>query len=196
MTVSRQSSNIEVRVVCVPFAIVDGQLHVATVGRRARTLPEIPLEGRALDAAATAACETGIGRKPRSIHQVGAFQPSSRRGQLLWIAYAGLIRDPGEGLAWHPVGTRPRLAAGLDPICDQALEHLRDWTVTGDAVFGLLPAVFSLRELQDAWEAVMDEPVDKRNFRRKVLGEGWVEPASTESAGHRSGTQLYRAARA
>jgi 8-oxo-dGTP diphosphatase len=58
--------------------------------------------------------------------------------------------------------------------------------------FELLPVEFTLSELQNAYEIVLGEDLDKRNFRRKILSAGILEP----SGGHRSGegrpARLYR----
>ena len=36
--------------------------------------------------------------------------------------------------------------------------------------FELLPAKFTLRQLQHLYETILDRQLDKRNFRKKILG--------------------------
>ena len=38
--------------------------------------------------------------------------------------------------------------------------------------FELLPAKFTLSQLQHLYEAVLERPLDKRNFRKKILSMG------------------------
>ena len=58
--------------------------------------------------------------------------------------------------------------------------------------FELLPEVFTLSELQGAYEIVLGEELDKRNFRRKILSAGVIEPSGSLRAGEGRPAQLYR----
>ena len=58
--------------------------------------------------------------------------------------------------------------------------------------WSLLPGRFTLRELQDVYEAILEEPVDKRNFRRRVVGLGVVRPTNeTRKDGAHRPARLY-----
>ena len=58
--------------------------------------------------------------------------------------------------------------------------------------FQLLPETFTLTELQTAYETILREQLDKRNFRRKVLSAGILEETDEfKSGGHRP-ARLYR----
>jgi len=61
-------------------------------------------------------------------------------------------------------------------IVEYALTRLRfklDYTSVG---FQLLPKKFTLSELQRVHEAILGEPLDKRNFRKRVEALGVVRP--------------------
>src|SRR5256885_582813 len=60
-------------------------------------------------------------------------------------------------------------------------------------LFELLPAAFTLSELQALAEAILGRGLDRRNFRRKVLEAGVVEPTggSRREGAHRPAA-LYR----
>ncbi|RYG87149.1 hypothetical protein EON77_02570 [bacterium] len=61
------------------------------------------------------------------------------------------------------------------------------------APFELVPARFTLTELQRVHEAVLGRALDKRNFRARILGREVVEPASAElRTGRHRPAQLYR----
>jgi len=106
------------------------------------------------------------------------------RGRVISVVYMALVRSPeiatkaGDDAVetrWFPVeniqiGT---LAFDHDKILDLALTRLRSkarWQPLG---VGLLPEEgFTLSELQTVYESILGRPLDKRNFRRKVLSFG------------------------
>jgi 8-oxo-dGTP diphosphatase len=60
-------------------------------------------------------------------------------------------------------------------------------------VFNLLPEKFSLRELQDLYEAILGVTLDRRNFRKRIMLKNWlVDLAEMETdVPHRPG-KLYK----
>src|SRR6266403_625946 len=60
-------------------------------------------------------------------------------------------------------------------------------------VWSLLPQRFALTELQKVYEAVLGRQLDKRNFRKKILSLGLVEPVGeTAMRGAHRPAMLYR----
>ncbi len=59
--------------------------------------------------------------------------------------------------------------------------------------FELLPEVFPLRRLQSLYESVFGRPLDKRNFRKKILAMGVLADTGTieKDVKHRA-AKLYR----
>jgi 8-oxo-dGTP diphosphatase len=41
-------------------------------------------------------------------------------------------------------------------------------------IFNLLPPKFSLRELQEVYEAILGVDLDRRNFRKKIMLKDWM----------------------
>lgn len=75
------------------------------------------------------------------------------------------------------------LAFDHDMIIGTAVKRLRgklDYTPVG---FQLLPAEFTLRELQDIHEAVRGEAVNKDSFRRRMLASGHLEATGNHERG-------------
>ena len=69
------------------------------------------------------------------------------------------------------------------------LRNKLEWTTVG---YELLPHKFTLSELQRVYEIILQKPVDKRNFRKKILAQGKIKELSeirTEGA-HRP-ARLY-----
>ena len=60
-------------------------------------------------------------------------------------------------------------------------------------VFNLLPEKFSLRELQNLYEAILGVKMDRRNFRKKFFLMDWLEDMNEleQDVPHRPG-KLYR----
>lgn len=93
---------------------------------------------------------------------------------------------------WWSMYQLPRLAFDHDRILHYALQRLRwklEWTGLG---FHLLPAEFTLSELQRVYERVLNQQLDKRNFRRKFLELGILEETGNLSTGDHRPARLYR----
>jgi hypothetical protein len=60
-------------------------------------------------------------------------------------------------------------------VLDYALMRLRAKLGYTNIAFHLLPPTFTLSELQLAYEAVLGHPVDKRNFRRRMIASGILD---------------------
>jgi 8-oxo-dGTP diphosphatase len=60
-------------------------------------------------------------------------------------------------------------------------------------VFNLLPDKFSLRELQDLYEAILGVNLDRRNFRKRITLKNWLVDINEmeEDVPHRPG-KLYK----
>lgn len=142
-------------------------------------------ESLAEAAARELAEETGV----RDVYteQLYTFGDPDRdpRTRVITVAYfaimpADAIDDPVAGsdaaeAGWFPADDLPELAFDHDEIVAYALTRLRyklEYTMVG---FELLPDTFTLSELQHAYELILGEELDKRNFRRKVLSAEILE---------------------
>jgi ADP-ribose pyrophosphatase YjhB (NUDIX family) len=76
-------------------------------------------------------------------------------------------------------------------IIAYALSHLRQKVNTTPIAFGLLPELFTLTALQNIYEIILDQPLLKANFRRKVANLVIETEEYTQNAGHRP-SQLFR----
>ena len=122
------------------------------------------------------------------LEQLATFGAPDRdpRGRVISVAYfAVLDSDSGyDGDAkWFPADDAPPTGFDHDEILATALQRLRAKLGYSDIGFAFVPAEFTLTELQKTWEAVLGEPLDKRNFRKSVLARGCVEPTGRKSSG-------------
>jgi len=146
--------------------------------------------------------ETGI--KAGFLEQLGAFGHPDRdpRERVITVVYISLIptdrlqieagSDAAEAQLFG-IDALPELAFDHDKILRRARERLRDSLDVGDVAKLLMPAEFTLSELQRAYETISGVSVDKRNFRKKVNSLGLLEPTGGEKrdGAHRP-AQLYR----
>lgn len=147
--------------------------------------------------------------EPSYIEQLYTFGRPGRdpRGHVVSVAYMALVRcdavDPrggtdAEEARWFTVGAQPELAFDHDEILARALTRLRTkvrWQPIG---IDLLPEVFTLSELQRVYEIILGTSLDKRNFRKKVLGFDVLISADSRKTHGGPGrpAQLYRFDRA
>ncbi|HMN28620.1 MAG TPA: NUDIX domain-containing protein [Caldilineaceae bacterium] len=126
------------------------------------------------------------------------------RTRVITVAYFALLsadqaarlqlrgQSDASDARWWSMYHLPPLAFDHADILQYALQRLRwklEWTALG---FLLLPAEFTLSELQKVYETVLNEPLDKRNFRRKMLAADVLEETGNLRAGDHRPAKLYR----
>jgi 8-oxo-dGTP diphosphatase len=145
--------------------------------------------------------ETGI--TGAYLEQLYTFGDPKRdpRMRVISVAYLGMISpdranarggDDAAEASWFSVQDLPSLAFDHNKIMECAVRRLRrklEYTSSG---FHLLPALFTLSELQVVYETVLGEKLDKRNFRRKILQSNIVEEAGGFRTGDGRPARLYR----
>ena len=126
-----------------------------------------------------------------------ARNPATR---VVSTAYFALLRgsapppDPGTKYAdasWIDVTGLPALAYDHNRIAEVALERLRAKVAYTNVVYSLLPREFTLGELQRIYEVIRARPLDRRNFRRKILDTGLLKPAHRVRRGPHRPASLY-----
>ena len=193
----------------VIVALRDNELHVLLIKRETE-----PYRGKwalpggfvnideALDAAARRklAEETGVSHV--YLEQLYTFGELDRdpRGRVISIAYIALVPTPlavhggsdtGDA-QWWPLNAMPLLAFDHSDIVQYAVTRLR-YKIEYSAVgFRLMPPEFTLSELQKAYEIVLGEPLDKRNFRRRIMEAKVIEPLDEIRTGEGRPARLYR----
>jgi 8-oxo-dGTP diphosphatase len=117
------------------------------------------------------------------LEQVHTFGSIGRHpsGRVITTAYYSLIdinhhrmRLNHNDLHWHSVNDIKELAFDHKSILDTCLKRLRQQVMEHPVVFNLLPEKFSLRELQDLYQAILDIDLDRRNFRKKIAIKDWL----------------------
>jgi 8-oxo-dGTP diphosphatase len=146
--------------------------------------------------------ETGLERV--YLEQLYTFGDVERdpRGRVVSVAYYALVKlndhrvraatDAREA-GWFPVWDTPSLAFDHDRILQAALARLKGKVRYQPIGFELLPAKFTLSQLQRVYEKILERELDKRNFRKKILSmEFLVELDEVEQDVAHRAARLYR----
>lgn len=95
--------------------------------------------------------------------------------------------------AWFAIDDVPALAFDHPKILKLAHERLRSKVRYQPIGFELLPAKFTLRQIQHLYEVILDRQLDKRNFRKKILSMGiLVELDEVETDVAHRAARLYK----
>lgn len=124
-----------------------------------------------------------------------AAQPS------LAVAYFALIEASKVRLreeeawrpAWFPVEDLPPLAFNNNQVIEQAVARVGAKLDYTNIAYGLLPDLFTIRELQATYEAILRRPLDRRNFRKRMISTGIIEATDeVRRRGAHRPAQLFR----
>lgn len=94
---------------------------------------------------------------------------------------------------WVDVYEIPSLAFDHNAILSTAIDVLRHELLADNIGFELLPEKFTLSQLQQLYEIILDRKLDKRNFRKNVLKNEHLTPLAEKQKGvlHKP-AQLYQ----
>ena len=153
-----------------------------------------------LDDAATRIVRGALGALPALLEQVAAVGDRRRHpgdatvsvGYLALIA-AGGASPVGGSAAWFPVDQLPAMPPRHRALVDAALQAVRSRLDQEPIAFRLLPAVFTLSQLQDVYELLLGRRLHKASFRRALHASWLVEPTDEwRSEGRGRPAQLFR----
>ena len=144
--------------------------------------------------------ETGL--KNASVEQFYTFSDVNRdpRERVITVAHYALVRlsevkggDDAASAQWFAENEIPSLAFDHDRILRMARNCLKERICFEPIGFELLPEVFTMSELQNLYEAILEVKFDRRNFYNKMLKLGILTEAEprAEQASRRTPTK-YR----
>ena len=182
--------NIAVSVDCVIFCYENKELKVlliksdlAEFSGLFSLLGDLVRPDEDLDSASYRILREKTGLDNVYLEQVHTFGSISRHpsGRVITTAYYSLI-DAGHhkfrlnhnDLQWHGMKSIKKLAFDHKMILDTCLSRLREQVMENPVIFNLLPEKFSLRELQELYEAILSTELDRRNFRKKIAIKDWL----------------------
>ncbi|KIG14191.1 putative Nudix-like regulator [Enhygromyxa salina] len=173
---------------CVVFGLDEGELEVLLIRRGIEpfanrwALPGgfVRLD-ETLEAAARRELEEETGLSKVFLEQLFTFDAIDRdpRERVVTVAHYALVKlsdhkvraaTDAADAAWFAISDLPELAFDHAQIFEIALERLRGKVRYQPLGFELLPRKFTLTQLQRMYEVILDRALDKRNFRKKILG--------------------------
>jgi 8-oxo-dGTP diphosphatase len=136
------------------------------------------------------------------LEQVKTFSKPDRHpgGRVITVAYCSLLNiqhhrleTVANELHWHSVSSIKEMAFDHKEIVDYCYRWLQKRIQEHPLGFNLLPDKFSLRELQNLYEAILGVALDRRNFRKKFASmDLLIDVGETErDVPHRPG-KLFR----
>ncbi len=129
--------------------------------------------------------ETGV--KIDYLEQLYTFGKPNRdpRNRTISVAYFGIVNagkfqklqanTDAVDAEWFPIKNLPILAFDHRQILTMAIERLRNKMTYEPIGFELLNQRFAFSELEDLYSTLLDRPVDRRNFKKKVIKLGILE---------------------
>jgi 8-oxo-dGTP diphosphatase len=158
-----------------------------------------------LDTAAYRVLEELTGVKNVYLEQVKAFGAVKRHpvGRVITVSYFSLVKISryevlpnsfADEVQWHTIGSIRQLALAFDhnAIVETGFNALKQRVRVAPIGFELLPPKFTLTELQQLYEAILERSLEKRNFRKKILSMDFIVDLneSQERVAHRP-ARLY-----
>jgi len=112
------------------------------------------------------------------VHTFGAVRRHPA-GRVVTVAYYSLVNVKHieltlleNELHWHSIKDVSHMAFDHQKILDTCYNTLQKKIQEEPIIFNLLENKFSLRELQNVYEAILDVKLDRRNFRKKLFTTG------------------------
>lgn len=160
-------------------------------------------EDESIDDAANRVLQELTGLNNLYMRQVGAFGKVDRDPgeRVVSIAYYALINvnDYEEsmlkehGVEWVDVNRIPPLYSDHALMVQKARKMMQEKLSREPVGFKLLPELFTLTQLQQLYEAVNGEEIDKRNFRKRIKDMDFIERTDLiDKTSSKRGASLYR----
>ncbi len=195
------------------FTVVEDELRILLIRRGAEpfkgswALPGgFVSETETLDQCAARELEEETGVSGAHLEPFGTFSDPKRdpRYRVITAAYFALVpaRDhvlksgtDADDAKWHSLNRLPKLAFDHREIISSARATLSVKIDHEPLALALLPERFTLTQIQKVYEAILGNPIDKRNFRRSILAKGWIEETGVLERGRQRPAMTYTTVR-
>ena len=157
-----------------------------------------------VEANATRQLEDGTGLSGVYLEQLYTFSAPERdpRERVISVAYYALVPskrlrlrtdEHGEGVAWFSLNELPELAFDHAQMVDTAHQRLAAKLDYSTIAFQFMPERFTLSDLQNVFQIILNRDLDKRNFRKRMRAMEQIRQTSDlrKNGNHRP-ARLYR----
>lgn len=205
----KRTNHVALSVDCVIFGFDENKLKVLLIRSDLKKyknqfslLGDLVRPQEDLEASAYRILKQRTGLSDLYLEQVHTFGEVNRHpaGRVVSVAYCSLINARQyrletleNELHWHEVNQVQELLFDHKKIFDMCLAWLQKRVQEHPLGFSLLPAKFSLRELQNLYEAILNKKLDRRNFRKKFFAMDFLVDLGEDEQNvpHRPG-RLYK----
>lgn len=128
--------------------------------------------------------KTGIENIDLSMYKIFDKIDRSPLKRMIAIAFIGVIDKKRAHLInetkktsssdWIDIKNIPKLAYDYNEILNGAIDKFKELIQTTDILKSLFPSAFTLPELHQVYESVLNCQIDRRNFRKKMINSGLV----------------------
>ena len=186
MTFYSEQDKHYVAVDCIIFGFDQEKLKILLIKRRMEPYKDnwslmggFVTQDESLDDAAKRITYSLTGLNQVYLEQLYTFGDINRDpgGRIISVSYYALIKinesdseiAQEHGAKWFSITDCPALIFDHNKMVETALNRLRRRCRTQPIGFELLPEKFTIPQLQSLYEAIFMHPLDKRNFRKKIL---------------------------
>lgn len=160
-------------------------------------------ENESVDDAAKRVLKELTGLEDVYMEQVGTFGDTKRDPgeRVISVAYYALVnvneydRDlvQQHNAYWIKIDELPPLIFDHPEMIAKARELMKHQASDNPISFNLLPELFTLTQLQNLYEAIYGEQMDKRNFRKRIATMDFIEKTDLiDKSGSKRGAYLYK----
>lgn len=205
----QQQDRLHLSVDCIVFGLYEGNLKLLIIKRDFDPHKgEWSLMGgfvhydESIDHAAQRVLKNLTGLDGIYMQQVNTFgevnrDPGERVVSVAYCALLNLDEIDNDTLQeynakWVDYNDIPHLCMDHDAMVEHAIRKIRHKMRTEPVAFRLLPQRFTLTQLQNLYETLLDTKIDKRNFRRRALeNHSIVSTDYIDKENSRRGARLY-----
>lgn len=208
--VTLDSYECTIAVECCVFGFQENELKILLVKRSIEPFKDHWMlpggamgKGRTLTESVNDVLHNLTGIKEISLEQVASYSDVNRHPvkRVVSVSFYALVQPENypvipknyiSDIKWYGMDELPKLGFDHDLLLTDALNKLRV-NLKDHLVFGeLLPNRFTLTELQELYESILEEKLDRRNFRKKILQMNLLEPTNEKKSGIKGGPILYK----
>uniref|UniRef100_S0DG65 Putative NUDIX phosphohydrolase n=1 Tax=termite gut metagenome TaxID=433724 RepID=S0DG65_9ZZZZ len=195
---------------CIIFGFHEGELNLLLLKRnfepamgRWSLMGGFVQRGESVDDAAKRVLAELTGLENVYMEQVGSFgeverDPGERVISIAYYALVNIDEYDRESVRqhnahWINIDELPPLVFDHPLMVERARELMKRKASTEPIGFNLLPRSFTLSQMQSLYEAIYGEPIDKRNFRKRIAEMDYIEKTGKiDKTGSKRGAALYK----
>lgn len=192
---------LNVSIDCAIFGYINGELKVLLIKRdKEPEFNEWSLPGgnifidENIDDAAHRLLNELTGMSNLFLSQVGLFGETNRYPdrRVISILYCALVKPEqfeliagahAKRIKWRRADNIKKLSFDHNAMIAHSLSWLREEIWRKPILVNLLPKKFPLNQMQYLYETFLQQTIDNRNFRKKVMAQGLVEKLNEKTVG-------------